>query len=81
MFLFTGKIRANIHGGVFRGDVYQDSGPRVHIAQKQLHAKFLEHHGLLCCIFRVRKFFVVFVILNANFEISILILLTPIFCN
>ena len=51
--LFAGEARANIHGGIFSRDVYQDSGPGFHIAQKQLHAKFLEHHGLLCRVFRV----------------------------
>ena len=77
---FAGVARANIHGGILGRNVYQDFGPRIHFTQKQLHAKFLEHHGLLCCFLGVRKHFFRLIVHRINYVLLFNIVITTSAC-
>ena len=52
--MIAGGSGADFHGDFHDRNVHENIGIGIHHAQRKLHEKHVEHHGLHCRSFRVR---------------------------
>lgn len=53
--IFAGRPGTHLYGNLHHRNVYQNPGLGIHSTQEQLYAEPMEHHGLRCRRFWVRR--------------------------